>query len=71
MYIATTFKGLKMYFIINDDIEVDDELHLHHGDILSLFEMQNVLAQCELVSAICFASQELALEYNRTEGYTI
>lgn len=53
-------KDSKMYFIINDDIEVNDNLHLKPGDRLHLNEMTAALKQCSYVQAYVFVTSDAA-----------
>jgi hypothetical protein len=51
-----------MYFILEDDIESDR--HYVSGELLSMSQMMELLSKCEVAKAQCFASEQLALEWN-------
>ena len=51
-----------MYYILIDDIV--GERHYPAGDLLDQVEMNALCLECEVVSAHCFPSQKLALEWN-------
>lgn len=59
-----------MYYILQSDIE-GHKRHYKHGDLLNSGEMSDLIRESGYVQAICFIAEEEALEYNRTEGYTI
>lgn len=58
-----------MYFILIDDIE--GERHYPAGDLLNQDEMNALCIECEVVSAHCFPTQKLALEWAECQDVVI
>lgn len=56
-------KDSKMYFVIDSDVQVSATLHLRHGDIVSAFDLQCALDVCGDIRALCFATKQLAEEW--------
>ena len=59
-----------MWFIIEDDIEGTFMGHIMPGALVSQAEMMRLCTEHEVVKAHCFASQDDALEWVRSQEQT-
>lgn len=49
---------MTIFCVSNDDIELDD-MHIHHGDILALHHVEQIIAQCGTIDCVFCTEEEL------------